>query len=326
MNVDKSLVSKVLVLDDTRAQFESLKSFCEECGLVGIRPQSGDESSVMAILESNVDLGGIMLYENFGGSAGAGMGLARKIREARPELPIFLHRDKLSSVAGLHEKDAAMFRCAYTLADLQPLRATLDASIFSRIYPTDLVRGITEMTRASLETMFPNCDVDVETPYLVKDRIIYGEVFTLIGIDSSWCRGYMMLQASESEVMGLIRRGPVGAGAALTFREMNNVLSEATNLVWGSFKNRYVGQDGARTDQMLTQVPIIINHHRGYISFGSEDPQLCLKYTLRERDQSDAISVPIYQRFVFNLNWSPEDFMENPSVESFVSSGELEMF
>lgn len=330
MIADKSVVSKVLVLDDTRTQFDGLKSFREECGLVGIRPQHGDETSVMAILESNIDLGGIMLYENFGGEAGRGLELARKIHDARPELPIFFRRDALASVAGLHEKDAAMFRCAYTQADLQQLRATLDDSIFSRIYPNDLVRGITEMTRASLDTLFPHCDIDVETPYLVKDRIIYGEVFTLIAIDSNWCRGYMMLQAAEDAVMGLIRRNESRDGETLTFRELNNVLGEATNMVWGSFKNRYVGQDGSRSDQMQTQVPIIINHHRNYISFGSEDPQLCLKYTLRERNQPDAgvshDSVPIFQRFVFNLNWSPEDFQENPSVESFVNSGELEMF
>jgi hypothetical protein len=97
-------------------------------------------------------------------------------------------------------------------------------------------------------------------------------------------------------------------------------------MVWGSFKNRYVGHNDSRYDLMQTQVPIIINHHRNYISFGSEDPQLCLKYTLRESSRPDAASVAIFQRFVFNLNWSPEDFKENPSVESFVNSGELEMF
>ncbi len=323
---NQTVVSKVLVLDDTRSQFDSLRAFCEECGLVGIRPQHGDVAGVMAILESNVDLGGILLYENFGGGAAKGLELARRIHEARPELPMFLRRESVASVAGLAEKDAAMFRCAFTRDDLQQLRATLDASIFSRIYPTDLVRGITEMTRASLETLFRHCDIDVETPYLVKDRIIYGEVFTMIAIDSNWCRGYMMLQAAEDAVLGLIRREEGREDENLTFRELNNVLGEATNMVWGSFKNRYVGQESSRDSAMQTQVPIIINHHRHYISFGSEDPQLCLKYTLRERNHPEAEAVPIFQRFVFNLSWSPEDFMENPSVESFVNSGELEMF
>jgi hypothetical protein len=251
--------------------------------------------------------------------------LALKIHGSRPELPIFLRRDQLSSVAGLSERDAAMFRCAYTLDDLQMLRANLEASIFNRIYPNDLVRGIGEMTRTSLQALFHNCDVDVETAYLVKDRIIYGEVFSMIAIESNWCRGYMMLQAAEDAVLDLIRRNAGQDGHAMNFRELNNVLGEATNMIWGSFKNRYVGPGEAGGNSSQTQVPIIINHHRRFISFGSEDPQLCLKYSLREPGKDEA-PVSIYQRFVFNLSWSPQEFKENATVESLVDSGELELF
>lgn len=324
MSGNNNVISKVLVLDDVITHVESLKSFCDECGLVGIKPQHGGAEAVMTILKSNVDLGGILLYENYGGSAGKGIELAREIHGSRPELPIFLRRDLLTSVAGLAEKDATMFRCAYTLNDLQMLRATLDASIFNRIYPNDLVRGISEMTRVSLETLFRNCDVDMETPYIVKDRIIYGEVFTIIAIESNWCRGYMMLQAEEDAVLDLIRHGAT-ADHEVTFRDLNNVLGEATNLIWGSFKNRYIGPNENRNSVLQTQVPIIINHHRRFISFGSEDPQLCFKYTLHERSGSKA-PVPVFQRFVFNLNWSPEEFKENSTVESLVTAGELELF
>ncbi|MDR3411707.1 MAG: chemotaxis protein CheX [Formivibrio sp.] len=326
MNSNRQVVSKVLVVDEAGAHLGSMKAFYEECGLIGIRPQQTGVASVMSILKSNVDLGGIMLYESFGGQIGQGLALAREIHASRPELPIFLRRDAVASMAGLSEKDAGMFRCAYTLADLQPLRTNLDSSIFSRVYPNDLVRGITEFTRTSLESLFTHCDIDIETPYLVKDRIIYGEVFTMISIESNWCRGYMMFQAGEDAVLDLVRHDAASQGGETwSFRELNNVLGELTNLVWGSFKNRYVGHD--RSNQSLqTQVPIIINHRSSYISFGSEDPQLCFKYVLRERNRPDAAPVPIYQRFVFNLNWSPEDFKENPSVESLVDSGELELF
>lgn len=326
MSDDKLVVSKVLVLDNAGAHFDLLRGFCEDCGLVGIRPQQGSIASVMSILKSNVDLGGIFLYEGYGGCVTEGIDLAREIHYSRPELPIFLRRDTIGSVAGLAEKDASMFRCAYTLADLGMLRASLEGSIFSRVYPNDLVRGITEITRSALQTLFRQCDVDVETPYLVKDRIIYGEVFTMIGIESNWCRGYMMFQAAEEPVLDLIKREAGSVGEDFNFRELNSVLGEATNLVWGSFKNRYVGDQAEARAVAQTQVPIIINHHRRFISFGSEDPQLCLKYTLWERNQMDPQPVAIYQRFIFNLNWAPEDFKENPSVESLVDSGELEMF
>lgn len=327
MTEARPVVSKVLVLDDARSGFEGLRVFCEECGLVGIRPLHGDAEAVMAVLDSNVDLGAIMLYENYGGDAAHGMALAREIHAARPELPIFLRRDATASLAGLHEREAGMFRCAYTLADLQHLRATVDASLFSRVYPNALVRGIAEMTRGALASLFPRCEVDVDTPYLVKDRIIYGEVFTLIAIESPWCRGYMMLQAAEDAALDLVRRDTAAVGGdAVGFRELNNVLGEATNLVWGAFKNRYAGSAAPVAPPLLTQVPIIINHQRRYISFGSDDPQLCLRYTLRERGRADAAPVPVFQRFIFNLSWQPDAFEETPSVEALVEAGELELF
>ena len=186
------------------------------------------------------------------------------------------------------------------------------------------MRGITEMTLSSLQTLFKHCTVEVEAPYLVKDRIIYGEVFSMIGIESNWCRGYMMLQTEEARLLDIMQPVDGKAAPALTFRDLNSVLGEATNLIWGSFKNRYVGDGETMSGLAQTQVPIIINHQRRYISFGSEDPQLCLKYNLMANGKTE--SVPIYQRFVFNLSWSPDQFSENPSVESLVDSGELELF
>lgn len=318
-----TLISKVLVLDEAERGGEMLKAFCDETGLVPIRPQKRAAGGVMSILGSNVDLGGILLYEDYGGS-GQGIALAREIRHARPELPIFLRRRCVASMAGFDADTAAIFRCAYTLDDLSVLRGSIEASVFSRIYPTDLVRDISIMTRESLRTLFTRCEVEVETPYLVKDKIIYGEVFTMIAIESAWCRGYMMLQAAEEQALSLLEPAPEASGRR-TFRELNSVLGEATNLIWGGFKNKYVSPSGV-VSTVQTQVPIVINHQRRYISFGSEDPQLCFKYVLKDKARPDAPGVPIYQRFVFNLNWAPESFAENPSVESFVESGELELF
>ncbi|MBZ0092764.1 MAG: hypothetical protein K8F27_11175 [Sulfuricellaceae bacterium] len=57
MSGNRVLISKILVLDDGIAHFDSLKLLCEEYGLVGIKPQQVGAEAVMAILKSNVDLG-----------------------------------------------------------------------------------------------------------------------------------------------------------------------------------------------------------------------------------------------------------------------------
>ncbi len=77
----------------------------------------------------------------------------------------------------------------------------------------------------------------------------------------------------------------------------------------------------------MAQVPLVINHQHRYISFGSENPQLCFKYRLVDVDKGVTKTYLLYQRFVFNLNFSPEDFTENENVmDELMNSGELELF
>ena len=181
-----------------------------------------------------------------------------------------------------------------------------------------LVRGITEITKATLENQFKDVEVRTEAPYMVRDQLIYGELFTLIPLESTWCRGYMMLQAEQKTLQAL---APDESG---DFRNLNNALGELTNLIWGWFKNRFINQ--SQPIHQLSQVPIIINHQHRYISFGSDDAQLCFKYVLVDPDEKMAPLV-LYQRFVFNLSWTPEKFKENEAVaDDLFESGELELF
>ena len=136
-------------------------------------------------------------------------------------------------------------------------------------------------------------------------------------------------QTEEIPLLELVKsdRTHIRPAEGFDFRNLNSVLGEITNLVWGAFKNRYVATDRPPTSWALSQVPIIINHLHRYISFGSENPQLCFKYTVVDKSKKDTAPLVLYQKFVFNLSWSPDDFKENEtSVEDLVSSGELDLF
>ncbi len=317
------LVSKVLVLDGDERQHERIKTFCEAHDLVALK---ASDDTAMSVLRSNVDLGAILLWENYGNSPGRGIALGREIHRIRPELPIFLRRENTPNLDDLPECDQRPFRVAYTSQHMELLREAIGASLFSRVYPTALVRGITEVTRGAIEGQFQHVVVEHEAPCLVKDRIIYGELFSLIPLESSWCRGYMMLQTEEQRLLEFLCHDAFGPpGESTDFREINNLLGETTNMVWGAFKNRFIldAPDGAR----LTQVPIIVNHRHRYISFGSDDPLLCVKYRLFDRRDAARGSIVIYQWFAFSLAWTPDNFKENvPSLESLRQSGELELF
>lgn len=316
------LVSKVLVLEDAPDCAAAIKSFCDGHRLIGVKAQA---ENVMGVLKSNVDLGGIFLSQSYGAEGECGLALARQIRQVRPELPIFLRCTGLSALQALSEVDKAYFTQAYTIDSIEKLVSTIEETIFSLVYPNALVRGITELTKTALESQFKDVDIASDPPYIVRDRIIYGELFTLIPLESNWCRGYMMLQTEEKPLLGAVETNKTHIAAhTADFRDINQVLGEVTNLAWGAFKNRFISHEAA--EGQLSQVPIIVNHLHRYISFGSEDPQLCFKYTLSDR-LGKVSPLVIYQRFVFNLNWSPDKFKENEAlVEDLFDSGELELF
>lgn len=322
MTVDQP-VSKVLVLDDSRAHAAAIKRFCDEHNLVGLTVR---RNRLLKVLRSNIDLGAILLAEDYGGSPAESAIVATQIDALRPELPIILRR---ASNAGDASRDAlpdalARVACAaYAADDLTPLKRAIGEYLFSRDYPNALVRGIAEITEARLDSLFPGMTIERDTPCIVRDQIIFGEVFSLIALESAWCRGYMLLQTSEQPLLDMIG-GTRDDGRPADFRDVNSVLGELTNLVWGAFKNRYLG-DAEALARHPVQVPLVVNHKQKFISFGGDCPQLCFKY--RMTDPASGRAVQLDQRFVFSLSWSPEDFRESvQDVGPMVESGELELF
>jgi hypothetical protein len=317
------IVSKVLVLDDNKQCLERIKLFCDDNHLVGVKTVSGH---VNTILKSNVDLGCVFIAENFEDKPGAGLALGRLIHEMRPDLPIFLRR-KTNSLSGLEEKDQRAFVSAFTIERMDELAESIKSCIFSLSYPGALIRGITEISKLAIDSQFKGLVTEIETPHAVRDRLIFGEIYTLIPIEGSWCRGYMMLQVAEAPLLKLVHAEKTRVEPERTddFRNLNSLLAEITNLIWGSFKNRYITE--SKSTHSVSQVPIVINNTHRYISFGSENPQLCFKYTLTDAANPDLRHLTIYQRFIFNLNWSPEDFVENQlAVNDLIESGEIELF
>jgi hypothetical protein len=315
-----SVSSKVLVLDDGIEQAHVIKAFCDENNLVALKVS---KNSLMSVLQSNIDLGAILYSEEYGDSPEDNAEIALEIHRHRPELPIILRRESGATLDDIAGSVRHAFCAAYVSSDMESLRKVIDEYLFSLVYPNALVRGISEITVTVLASQFKSQAIFLDTPYIVRDRVIFGEVFSLIPLESSWCRGYMMLQTEEEPILEMLGRyNP--SDADTNFRAVNSLLGEITNLIWGSFKNRYIGDATASSGSQI-QVPLVVNHKHKYISFGTENPKLCFLYTLV--DENTGRTVKLYQRFIFNLNWSPEDFREiTHDVAELVDSGELEMF
>ena len=321
-----TVFAKVLVLETDSASFDGIQAFCAGSNLL---PQAVRFDNFVQTLQENVDLAGIFLSESTGDSEFNYLAIGELVSRIRPELPVFLRCADAAALAASAEAAGpaaqGYFACRYTLDATAGLQETVAERIFSFSYPASLVSGLIDMAKTALESQFIGMDVVTEAPYVVLDKHIMGEIFTLVPVETGWCRGYMMLQVDETELANLVNnhRTHVRAAHAEDFRNLNGVVNELTNLLWGSFKNRYLQLNV--TSQNMSQVPLVINPNHHHISFGANNPQLCLKHKLASAD--GAASITVFQKFVFNLSWNPEDFYENDVVaEAQESSGELEFF
>jgi len=317
--------SKVLVHEADDLALSELKQFCIANNLIGLH---GQQENILEALKSNIDLGAVFLYENTAASNEENKGLASEIHHIRPELPIFLRTENSDSLQNLSEEVKKSVAGAYHLGDKNKLKELLDTYLFSKHFPEEIVHGIVETTSKALSEVFKGMNVSCDMPFIVKDKLIHGELFSLISLESDWCRGYMMFQAQEKCIVSMISNGKTYMPTnRLDFRDVNNMLSEISNMAWGGFKSRFFTTESMdNVGGHRVEVPIIINHARGFITFGSDEPQLCFRYTLTDQD-GDLPPVTLYQKFVFSLVWSPENYKANEgTVDDMLNNGELEMF
>jgi hypothetical protein len=331
MSESTKIVSKVLIHEFETIALTVLKDVCIENNLVGLKVTTGRNSvglveasnDIHEILESNVELGAIFLTEAEDENGVTGIDLCLGIHQDRPELPIFLRRTKDHE---LPKEVQTAITGYYSTNNIHKLNELINEYICNMYYPVELAQGFQDISIKVLGDLRPGSVVRCDYPYLVKDQIIYGELFSLIPLESDWCRGYMMLQTTENEMFNLVRSERTYIRSASPNRaDINSILNEATNMIWGSVKSRYFMNVDDQADHR-THVPIIVNHQQKHISFGSTEPQLCFKYTIHDPEHNFQ-DLTVHQRLIFNLSWSPEKFAESDKIiEELVDGGDLEFF
>ena len=188
-------------------------------------------------------------------------------------------------------------------------------------YPEAFLKGIPELTFKVFATLFPEWKFTVSGPQAIYDCRMTGEAVSLIALESTWCRGFMMMQADCVPLLSMLGESP-SADPDMDARAANSLLGEVTNLVWGAFKKRYIGPDSEYRGSPI-QVPLMIDRVNGNIYFGTENPQLRFLYTLSD---DTGHSLQLDQRFIFNLHWAPEDFRELSDDRTAIETGALEIF
>lgn len=326
---EKRLVSKVLIFEENPNAQSVLKEFCGANGLIGVKQTS---HSSMKMLYTNSDLGAVLLSEKSHDSAEGlhnGFELAMRIKRVRKELPIFMRRDSRTDLDDVPPEQRAAITGVYTLDNMAHLTELVDQYLADSEYPISLIRRIEEVTTSALASLFQDIEVTTDLPFLVKDKLTYGDILSLLPVESPWFIGYMMVQSEELPMIALIEDGRTSIPPSdVDFRDVMGMLSEISNQAWGGLRTRLISlyPPGSDNNPKIF-VPITVNQYKEYISFGTDRSQLCFKYTLRDL-RGKLEPTTLYQKFIFNIRWSPEEYQQadENTVEELVESGALELF
>ena len=314
--------SRVLIFDHNHAHRTALRDLFLKHHLQGIVAES--ESRLYEILNANIELGAIFISQTDESSRTKNYSLLRGLHFQRAELPIFFRLDSQKDVDELPDDLRALCAFVYSKEQMGHLDNAISKHIFSPFYPLSLIQHFQKISSEAITGLITKVDVDISVPYLVHDKIIYGQICSLIRLESDWCNGYMMLQAPEQDLISSVTSGRTPLQpASINFRSAHDVLGELTNLIWGQIKANILDAHDQGKQGLVAELPLILNENRKYITFGNTDPTLCLEYTLREKGTDNKL-LEIHQKFLFTMTWRPRSYLESPAdVENLLQQGDL---
>jgi CheY-specific phosphatase CheX len=318
MEENTRIRSKVLTFDTDIVILPQLRKIFDANHLTGLR-SIGDPSIVDIILDKNIHLGALFVNND-----GDWLNLSARLKEIRPELPLFLRVEELSDIKDIPKEKSWLFDGVFHISEEEKISNLLKNHIFIRDYPIEMIRHIIDFSVKAIKSMIPEGIVHCQSPLMIRDKVIYGEMTSLIPINTDWCRGYMMLQCDTMDLHQILSGMSNPAFRGTVEEVVPSVISELTNLMWGGFKTVFLKEGFLDENGPDIQVPILVNHKLKNISFGGDIPQLCFEYILK-----DTIGLKrqtrIVQKFIFNLNWNPDRVAEY-DFQSLVDEGAIILF
>ena len=155
---EKKLSSKVLTFDTDITVLPQLRKIFDANNLTGMR-SVGDPSIVDIILDKNIHLGAL-----FVNNQGNWLELSSRLKEIRPELPLFLRIEELSDMSEIPRDKAWLFDGIFHISEEEKISKFLNSHIFIRDYPVDMIRRIQEFSTKAFESMIPEAVVHSLSP------------------------------------------------------------------------------------------------------------------------------------------------------------------
>ena len=133
----------------------------------------------LRFLESKIDLGGLFI----GAARGEEDVLLDTLKTLKTRAPGTTGiRSARARVGDLQSPASRITAAAFTSSrETAALLAQSRGGYFSRSYPCELVRTVQDETRKkSLGSVFPDLMVEVDTPFLSHDKLLFGEIVSFV--------------------------------------------------------------------------------------------------------------------------------------------------
>lgn len=322
-----SIRTKIFLHDTSPDVADKIRLFCEKDNLIRVKSVQIDVVDFLMNPSFNqCDLGAIFLSEQEDLCGISGFHIADKIHQNGSTIPIFMRLEGERRLADLSDEQKKLVTVVYSLDRLDELEKVIDRYLFSVHYPVSVVNKIQKACYDVLDGVFENIKVTKMPPCLIKDFIVADSFTSLIPLEMSCAKGYVMAQMQEADMVKLLTfTKQSDYSAREDFEHINEMASELVNLFWGRIRFRLHDETVDTNKVSRVQLPIIVNNKKNYISFGNSNPQLCFRYILCH---ANVISEPIVIHFkvIFNLYWDPSKQVGDDMIDRCVESGELELF
>ena len=326
MSEHEKVKRKLLLCDTNEMVLEKLRTFCSDNQFMPVHVSS---EIILRTLRNNIDVGGALLSAEHYNTNINTFDLVRSLHKIRPELPLILRVDNVNAFEKLPPEEKKHFVGYYVVDDLSHLKSTIEKYIFNIKYPASLVRIIHQVTKEALQSELKNIDIKVDSTFLVNNDYNFGDVVSLMTLDCDICNGYLMTQVDEADFKDLISNYSIRNYFRFpTDDDVNNVLGELSNLIWGGVKNKLTNLVGTESRSIAMRVPIVGNQEVNYMSFGKTGAKLCIKYLLTKSVDNEVEECALYQVLIINQSWILEvlENKEENGFEKLVSNGVLDIF
>ena len=277
------------------------------------------------ILNSNLRLGAIFL----GGHFPEIKRFLHKIHEHRREIPVFIRSSQSELINEFMLEEPAAVVVQYSAISDAQLTWLMGQYIFMRYYPGKLLQNVIRDFCDIVTEQFSGIKPTINRVLASADRRMYGEQLEYMPIRSSWCAGAMLLETNTSDVANLVGLGrthfrPTVQNAYLCAEDL---IREIANRLAGAFKSKYVPHD-FNPNVVYPEVPMTINRHEGYVSFGTTTPMLCFDFGINDgrTGANEFEPFQMYLRLSFHSHWDPDQVPEEPIVQEAMDEGVLEFF